>query len=86
MLCIMPTCPEMLDHFLNLLSVEVSQLSTAQREATHKLVLCDYTTWKLVMVFGSLTIPRGSLTIPRGSTVIGHLLCWVQCESVSVCV
>ena len=79
MLCIMPTCPEMLDHLLNLLSVEVSQLSTAQREATHKLVLCDYTTSKLVMVFGSLTIPRGS-------TVIGHLLCWVQCDPVSVCV
>ena len=57
----MPTCPEMFDHLLNLLSVEVSQLSTAQREATHKLVLCDYTTSKLVVVFEELRGPDAIL-------------------------
>ena len=44
------TCPELFHNLLHLLSAEVGQLSTAQRETTHKLVLCDDTTSKLVMV------------------------------------
>ena len=55
------TRPELLHNPLYLLSVEVGQLSAAQRQTTHKLVLCDDTTSKLVVVFEELCGPNAIL-------------------------